>query len=317
MRCNRCRPQKAGDIPGFSGESAGSNLKEDLDKQRSFFPVPGCVILYNPDMSVIRNMLSYIDFVDRLYVMDNSDKDVSEVVDAVLKLPKVWYVSMDGNQGVAKALNAASFLAISHQYAWMICFDQDSWLTENILVKLRQCLDRYDKNRVGMICARYTKKDRYVEAGGDRCTELLVSITAGSMMNLTVFRKMGPFMDKLFIDHVDHEYCLRLRRHGYKIVQVNHAYICHQPGDSRGYLICRSSNHSPFRRYFMTRNRFYVAWMYKKDLPRFYRTEMLRFAGEVVKILAFESEKFEKIRHVIMGYQDFRKNRFDRHPGDL
>jgi rhamnosyltransferase len=279
--------------------------------------VSGSVILYNPDRSVIRHILSYIDFVDRLYVMDNSDQACRQVVEAVSQLPKVRFVSMNGNQGVAKALNTALFLAVSHGYAWMICFDQDTWLTENILVKLFQCLERYDKARVGMVCARYTKKDRYVEFYGNGCNELLVSITAGSMINLTVFRKMGPFMDKLFIDHVDHEYCLRLRRHGYKIIQASNAFICHQLGNSRRYLFCRSSNHSPFRWYFMTRNRFYVACLYKKDLPRFFRTEMVRFAVEVIKILVFESQKFEKLKYMVMGYQDFRKNRFDRVLSDL
>lgn len=279
--------------------------------------MPGCVVLFNPDMSVISHIRSYIDFVDRLYVMDNSDQACQQVVEAVSQLPKVRYVSMNGNQGVAKALNAALFLAVSHGYTWMICFDQDSWLTENILVKLFQCLERYDKDRVGMICARYTKKDRYVEVYGDGCNELLASITAGSVVNLAVFRKMGPFLEKLFIDHVDHEYCLRLRRHGYKIIQANNAFICHQLGNSRNYLICRSSNHAAFRWYFMTRNRFYVACLYKKDLPRFFRTEMVRFAGELVKILVFESQKLKKFKYMVMGYRDFRKNRFDRAPGDL
>jgi rhamnosyltransferase len=274
--------------------------------------VPGCVVLYNPGRQVLANIASYIGYLDVLYVVDNSDDPDLAILAAVRKLPRVRYVSMGGNQGIAAALNRASSLALSHGYAWLMCFDQDTWITENIFLKLFQCLDNYDKDGVGIICARYSHKDRYVEVSGVACSELMVAITAGSLINLSVYEKIGPFMEKLFIDHVDHEYCLRLRRQGYKIVQKNDAVIGHQMGSRKKNLFCYSSNHGPFRRYFMTRNRFYVAKMYKNDLPRFHRTEMVRFAGELVKILLFEQEKFKKFKNIAKGYLDYRKERFDR-----
>ncbi|MBC2704934.1 glycosyltransferase family 2 protein [Desulfobacula sp.] len=297
---------------------AGQPDKNPESKEREkAVSIPGTVILYNPELFVIDNIMSYIDCLDVLYVVDNSDRPDLSFISAIKKISKVCYISLGGNHGIAEALNTSVSLALDHGYDWLLTMDQDSRFEENIIPKLFHCLNYYDKDMVGMICARYTRKNRYVEVYGKQYNEILVSITSGSLINLTVFRKHGPFMEKLFIDHVDHEYCLRLRRHGYKIIQVKNAFIRHMLGDSKGYLVCRSSNHVPFRRYFMTRNRFYVANMYKNDRPRFFWTEMLRFTGELVKILLFEKEKYKKLRNIAMGYLDYKRNRFNRDLKDL
>lgn len=265
----------------------------------------------------MENIASYINCLDVLYVVDNSDRPEPEFIDALRKFPRVCYISLDGNYGIAKALNVSVALAIDHGYDWLLTMDQDSRFEENIIPKLFHSLNKYDKDSTGMICPRYTNKNRYVEVYGKQYNEMLVSITSGSLINLGVFRKHGPFMEKLFIDHVDHEYCLRIRKYGYKIIQVNNAFIQHRLGDSKGFLVCRSSNHAPFRRYFMTRNRFYVANMYKNDSPRFFRTEMLRFTGELIKILLFEKDKYKKFKNIVMGYIDYKKNKFDRDINEL
>lgn len=299
----------------LNAENKGKVMGEkDPDKKpgKGKFPIPGTVILYNPRMCVLDNIASYIDFLDVLYVIDNSDIPDSDFQDAVKKNSRACYISLGGNQGIAKALNTSAALAIDHGYDWLLVMDQDSRFEEDILPELLQCLKDYDRKSLGMVCAKYTEKNRYVEVYGERYNEMLVSISAGSLVNLAVFQTLGPFMEKLFIDHVDHEYCLRMRRHGYKIIQVKSAKIRHKLGDSKRYLVCRSSNHVPFRRYFMTRNRFYVANMYKNDLPRFFKTEMFRFTGEVVKIVLFETQKVRKLKNIIMGYLDYKKSKFDR-----
>lgn len=279
--------------------------------------ISGAVILYNPGLFVIDNIMSYIDYLDVLYVVDNSDTLDPAFIYTIKRIPRVCYISLCGNHGIAKALNTSASLALNHGYDWLLTMDQDSRFEENILPRMFHCLNVYDKDTIGMICARYTKKNRYVEVYGKKYNEVLVSITSGSLINLTVFRKHGPFMEKLFIDHVDHEYCLRLGKHGYKIIQVKDAFIRHRLGNSKKYLVCRSSNHVSSRRYFMTRNRFYVANMYKNDWPKFFRTEMLRFAGELVKILLFEKEKYKKLGNIAMGYLDYKKNKFDRDLNEL
>ena len=52
-------------------------------------------------------------------------------------------------------------------------------------------------------------------------------MTSGSFLNLKVYKEAGPFVDKLFIDYVDFEYCLRLKKKGFKIYKLNNTYMQH------------------------------------------------------------------------------------------
>ena len=195
--------------------------------------------------------------------------------------------------------------------------DQDTRISRNILPAMASCLTQYPGYDIGMITCRYTAKDLYVEKKGNRFNELLVAITSGSLLNLPAYRHTGPFMEKLFIDQVDHEYCLRLKKNRYKIVQANEAVMDHNIGEKRKQVIGYCSHHNPVRRYFITRNRFYVAWMYRKDYPRFYRHEMLSFFKELAGIILYETHKGLKLRNIVIGMADFMNSRFDRSLSEL
>jgi rhamnosyltransferase len=50
--------------------------------------------------------------------------------------------------------------------------------------------------------------DMHEDAGMQRCMFL---ISSGCVISRAAFAKIGPFDEKLFIDHVDIEYCFRAR----------------------------------------------------------------------------------------------------------
>jgi rhamnosyltransferase len=45
-------------------------------------------------------------------------------------------------------------------------------------------------------------------------------MTSGCLTNLAIWDESGGFSDELFIDEVDHDYCLNVRRHGYRVVRL-------------------------------------------------------------------------------------------------
>ena len=55
-------------------------------------------------------------------------------------------------------------------------------------------------------------------------------ITSGSLLALAVFRRVGPMREDFFIDAVDFQYCLRLRRHGYKVIETLLPTLIHPIG---------------------------------------------------------------------------------------
>jgi rhamnosyltransferase len=54
--------------------------------------------------------------------------------------------------------------------------------------------------------------------GDPGATETVTTITSGSLVSLTVFQLLGGLRDDFFIDCVDHEYCLRARAHGFRVM---------------------------------------------------------------------------------------------------
>ena len=103
-------------------------------------------------------------------------------------------------------------------------------------------------------------------------------MTSGNLVNLDAFRQVGPFMDELFIDSVDHEYCIRLQINGYKVIQLNGVLLEHTLGERRKHLFIYPlnffkknksivsykivNNHNYIRKYYMVRNRLYVSRKY-------------------------------------------------------
>ena len=68
------------------------------------FTVGSCTVLYNPNESVLTNLNSYSNCVDVSVVVDNSDTK-NEISQSLKNDPNFIYIDMDGNKGIAAALN--------------------------------------------------------------------------------------------------------------------------------------------------------------------------------------------------------------------
>ena len=143
---------------------------------------------------------------------------------------------------------------------------------------------------------------------------VISEITSGNLVKCNVFDKVGYFEDKLFIDYVYHEFCLRLNKNGYKLIQVENAYLLHQLGSSsKKNLIIKQveyTNHSYIRRYYITRNRIYVWKKYFRKFPKFILKDINGAFKEVIKIIFFESDKKLKLKMILKGCRDGLLNKY-------
>ena len=84
------------------------------------------------------------------------------------------------------------------------------------------------------------------------------TITSGSLVRLAALQKTGLFDERLFIDSVDHDFCLRSRARGLLVVEASDQVMDHSLGNiTRHRFFWRTvncTNHSPLRRYYITRN---------------------------------------------------------------
>ncbi len=277
------------------------------------------VVLYRPPGEVLRNIDSYLPQVDVLFAVDNSDRPDEDRIGPLRRRGNVVYLWNGMNVGLAKALNIGAARAMEHGCQFLLMMDQDSVASSNLVSEFIAYCSGHPLKDIGLLAPwhAYRNYDRPPE--GSNVREIEMTITSGTMLNLDAYRAAGPFMDELFIDYVDFEYCLRLRTLGFRIIQLSDAVLDHALGNTvaRNFLFRRVAvyNHEPVRVYYRFRNRLRVAWLYCRRYPGWSMRELVLLANEVVKILCFEERKAAKCRMAFRGIVDFILNRSGKYGG--
>ena len=276
--------------------------------------IAGIVTLYNPTDQDIKNIDTYIDDIDRLYVIDNT-----EGKDNKSRIPsneKIKYIFKNENLGVATALNMGAKNAIEEGYKYLLTMDQDTTFKPGVMKKLKEVLNNTDMSKIGIVTPWHHTKliDKKPETETDDPHDVM---TSGNILNLDIWQKIGGFKDWFFIDGIDIEYCMNLHKNGYKILRVNSVEIDHNLGDIfykniRGRLfLC--TNHSPIRRYYIMRNYHYILDMYK-DVEPSYCYSLVSQKHNMIGVLLFEKQKIKKIRKYIQGLRDYKKGIKGKYP---
>ena len=222
----------------------------------------------------------------------------------------------DRNLGIAAGLNAGVERALSSgQYSWIAMFDQDSFASPDyVSAIINAYLDCPFRDRVAMIGANYKlamrKSTSEPTAGwsGSIFREVKTLMTSGSLVKSSVFNQCGRFDQSLFMDYVDHEFCLRLRKNGFKILQASRAVLEHRLGSptSHRFLWKRftTANYGPARRYSNTRNRLIVYRRYLASDPLWVLLDFWKWIPEIAKMVLVERNRREKVASLAKGWRD-------------
>jgi len=276
--------------------------------------ISGCVVLYNPGENILYNINLILNQINRLYVIDNSDQNKYEIL---LDNNNISYIKNYENRGVASALNQAARQSIIDGYNYLLTIDQDSLLDPHLIDNYIKYLQSNKSDRLGLLSPNYLYKEYSKNLVRKSDYYILLSMTSGSLLNLDAYKKVGPFLEKLFIDYVDFEYCLRLRNKGFTIIKIHNANICHNLGSiqERKFLFRKISitDHSPLRLFYRTRNRFYVYKLYLKHFPVFVLRDLIVFSNELIKIFFYEKNKIEKYKWILKGFKYFLKNKMGKY----
>jgi rhamnosyltransferase len=277
--------------------------------------IAAVVILYKPGNELFSNIASYLNQVDVLFAVDNTESPAPGFAVQLEVMPKVQYLPNNINLGVAKGLNIGAEKACTDGYDLLLTMDQDSKATPDMVALMLDCMTAQDLSKIGIVSPFHITAAGRLPRHDVDCQDVMTPMTSGNLLNLKAYRAAGPFRDDLFIDFVDNEYCLRLRRLGFSIIQANRALLSHSVGDIRKYGPFIATNHSPLRRYYKTRNRFLVNKLYRRDFRGHCLFDRIRLAKEIISILLFEREKPAKFRMMWYGYLDYRRGRFGKYEG--
>lgn len=269
------------------------------------------VICYNPDKKQISNIKSYINYVEKLYIIDNSENNNQELLDN-LKNSKIEYIFNGDNLGMAKALNKACNMAKKEDYEWILTMDQDSVFSKDNIEKYLKIFSYIKNKNVGIISPHHILKNDIKNLGNNTFLKTDSVMTSGNILNLDAWEKVGKFNENLFIDEVDNDLCFRMTEYNFKILQLNKLRMYHELGnlEKRKFFLKKISvlNHNYIRKYYIVRNKLYMFKKYKKYRFRY----SYSILNDFFKVIFFEKDKMKKLKYMFRGINDFFHNKMGK-----
>lgn len=264
------------------------------------FTVGSCTVLYNPNESVLTNLNSYSNCVDVSVVVDNSDTK-NEISQSLKNDPNFIYINMDGNKGIAAALNKGIEYLNSKNIDFALTMDQDSLFPTKYYPNILKLVNKY-KTDYSVIGLNFNQDN----GGLDEIIEVPYWITSGNFVNISDFMSVGGFMNELFIDYVDFELGYKFKKNGFKICYLKDFSLKHTIGNPIEIHLFGKTyyamNHSPIRYYYRYRNAYYLYhFVDRQFFKKEYYKEMI---VNTLKMLIYEKNQKVKFSMIRKGIQD-------------
>ncbi len=287
------------------------------------------IITYNPDMDkLMDNIKVVLPQVDGLLIVDNGSENTTDINKLIQRVnvehnpnfTDILFRANEKNKGVAYALNQIMNKAESLGANWVLTLDDDTEIYPDLLSKYRKFIESEEVEGLASIsCLRkdrqYKEKNRAVtvtEVVNSSCQEydiVKTCITSGNLVLVDAWRQVKGFNNRLFIDMVDDDFCLKLGEKGYKIARLNTHGFLHEMGENIQHVSFMGKDkvvfgYSPIRKYYTARNIRYIVNRYHMGLNNEYTRYLIK---RIVGTLFYEKNKLKGLTAYIKGYKAGRK----------
>lgn len=146
---------------------------------------------------------------------------------------------------------------------------------------------------------------RMIDRMVDTPTPVTFVINSMSLWQIGVFERVGAYSENLAVDHIDTDYCLRVKALGLTILLNPRVEYRHTIGHRRAFRFLgremQAGGHGPWRRRMIGRNTAILGRRFALKYPAFAILCASRFAYEVIGILAAEPGKRAKVTALLGG----------------
>lgn len=260
------------------------------------------IVTYFPGsalVSMVRSLNAEFDFI---CIVDNNSSCEWQAQLKELD-SSVFIVELKDNLGIAAALNRGVEYALKFGCNWVCCFDQDSHYIQGSRSRYHKALENkchsrvvgtsYNKPSFASIFERFKAK----ETEGYNHTKTVIS--SGCFFSIQLWRAVGGFDETLFIDSVDHDFCLKVQRAGGDVVLLSDRTIEHSVGVDESAM--GVPLHEPIRKYYIFRNVILLIRRYFRYFPLWSVSQVFRLIVEIVSLLVFEPNKLAKVKMALTG----------------
>ena len=284
----------------------------------------------------------FLDYSVSIIVVDNASSDDTVKI-ARERFHQVTLLENASNTGVGGGYAQGMEYAYQKGYEWVWLLDGDCLPQISALEQLAKAFTSLKPThpKIGVLAScpvnpstneRYDGflwRGRFVRVPEKlaRCQEPFpvdTLISSGCLVNRKVIKDAGLPRVDFFMDFVDHEYNLRVRRNGYEIIFVPASIIYHEMGKSpvvRSRIvraIARLATRSPlvveapWRQYYIVRNQVYTFWHEFRNYKALFFSTLGAIRMIMGMLLFNEKDKVKRIRYIILGLKDGFKGRLGK-----
>jgi rhamnosyltransferase len=282
------------------------------------FKVCAVMVCFYPNLEELSNNIkSIVGQVDKLFIVDNSEKPVNNNFLAENgQLRKIEWVSLKENLGIGAAHNVGIRMAIEQNFDGILLLDQDSNPPENLVSSLVEGVQFLKNQGIKVACLgpdifNKNTNENYkplVNKGIELNEDFIekdVLISSGKLIVADAVKDVGLMDESLFIDLVDFEWCWRARKYGYRVFSSKRARMGHMVGQ-KNVKILKVYNlliPSPIRHYYQFRN---TLFLLKRDyVPTYWKCKaVVERSIEFFLYPIFISQRITRIRYIISGIKD-------------
>jgi rhamnosyltransferase len=268
------------------------------------------IVSFNGHDKAVRTIEALLGRVGHVLVVDNASDDAStDLLKSLEYRSDLSFVFLAENKGIGFALNIGVQHARERGYRWLLTMDQDSLAAEDMMKEFRAAV----MCNSSMACLTPTiVLGSPHDAGGERDEEVRYAITSGNLVRLDVFDKAGLYDEDMFIDQIDFDFSLRVRKAGFNIYRIGKSVLHHELGDAlapRGFLGRFHTFHSPLRRYYSYRNFLQLAKRHGRDFPGFVLKLGLAHILQLLSIALYGRERARSFTFIARSVGDFLRGR--------
>lgn len=275
----------------------------------------GIVVLYNPQIENIRNIKEYVNKVNIMIILDNSDVDNFDIIKQYIYIDNVRtiYIHFKKNIGLCSALNKGFEIANKNKCEWVLIMDDDSSFNNNIVEVYEKYLNMNDSEDIAVLSPVHLY-DRSNNCMYDGVKSIKWAMTSGCFYNLKIFNLLKGFYEPLFVECLDLDYCYRALENNYKVYECGNAGLNHQPAETKefkifGKKIFKYGYASPWRYFMQARS---LIWL----ILRYHHFgDLVKLLWKYFKVIfffdnkkLFLSEMHKGIKEGLEIYISYKKN---------
>lgn len=236
---------------------------------------------FRPGGSALDAVASVASQVDHVVVVDDGSGSESDAVLSAIASAGATVVRRGSNDGIAVALNDGIARARSAGAEFVMTFDQDSSVEPGFVAALISAHDAATAagQRVGLVVPEHFAGVRQQRGPAMPFGDAVNVIQSGMLIPVAVVAAEGALREDFFIDLVDTEFELRLRRSGWRVLAAGGVHMDHALGTKyRRELFGRTvalpgippeiTLSTPFRYFYRLRNRLVLNREYFFSAPR-------------------------------------------------